>query len=280
MTTLQASTSSVQVGGNVTLTASLSPATVTGAVTFYSGSTAIGTANVNAGVATLTTAFVSAGNKALKATFAANASWETSTSNQVSLFVTGSTPDTVVLQVVPSSLFIGDSPTLTANISPAEATGTVTFFDGTSLIGSASVTGGAASFVDSLIASGSHSLTAVYSGDTAYISNTSSPEIVTVGNPGSTPTTTTLTLSEYVGYLEDTVTLTAKVNPPAATGQVDFYDNGVFLKSVTVSSGTAAWAQAFTQSYSNSITAVYDGDATYSQSTSNSQNLELSDNSD
>ena len=89
-----------------------------------------------------------------------------------------------------------------------------------------------------------------------------------------------LTLSEYLGYLGDTVTLTAKVTPPAATGQVDFYDNGIFLQSVVLSSGTAAWSQSFTQSYSNSITAVYDGDVTYSQSTSNSQNLELSDNSD
>jgi len=127
---------------------------------------------------------------------------------------------------------------------------------------------------------GALALTAVYSGDTTYLSNTSSPEAVSVGLPGSTATETTLTLSEYVGYLGDTVTLTAIVNPPAATGQVDFYDNGVFLESVVLSSGTAAWSQEFTQSFSNSITAVYDGDVTYSQSTSNPQNLELSDDSD
>jgi hypothetical protein len=280
MTTLQASTSSVEIGGSVTLTATLSPATVTGTVTFYSGSTAIGTANVNAGVATLNTTFASAGNMALKAIFATNASWETSTSNQVSLFVTGNTPDTVVLQVAPSSLFIGDSATLTANISPAEATGTVVFYDGTQAIGTSSVTAGIATYVNRFLVSGSRSLTAVYSGDTTYPSNTSSPAVVSVGIPGSTPTETTLMLSEYSGYLGDTVTLTAIVNPPAATGQVDFYDNGVFLQSVVLSSGTAAWSQAFTQSYSNSITAVYDGDAAYSQSTSNSQNLELSDDSD
>jgi hypothetical protein len=280
MTTLQASASSVAIGGSVTLTATLSPATVTGTVTFYSGSTAIGTANVNAGVATLNTTFANAGNMALKAVLATNASWETSTSNQVSLFVTGDTPDNVVLRVVPSSLFIGDSATLTANISPAEATGTVVFYDGTQVIGTSSVVAGMATYVDRFLVSGSQSLTAVYSGDTTYLSNTSSPVAVSVGIPGSTSTETTLTLSEYVGYLGDTVTLTAIVNPPAATGQVDFYDNGVFLESVVLSSGTAVWSQEFTQSFSNSITAVYDGDATYSQSTSNAQNLELSDNSD
>jgi hypothetical protein len=280
MTTLQASTSSVEIGGSVTLTATLSPATVTGTVTFYAGSTAIGTANVNAAVATLSTTFASAGNIALKAVFATNASWETSTSNQVSLFVTGNTPDSVVLQVDPSTLFIGYSATLMATVSPAQATGTVTFYDGTILLGSASVTGGTASLVHPFMVSGSQSLTAFYSGDTEYPASTSNPVLVNVGNPGSTSSTTTLTLSEYLGYLGDTVTLTANVNPSAATGQVDFYDNGIFLQSVVLSSGTAAWSQAFTQSYSNSITAVYNGDATYSQSTSNSQNLELSDNSD
>jgi hypothetical protein len=280
MTTLQASTSSVAIGGSIALTANLSPATATGTVTFYSGSTAIGTANVNGGVATLNTTFASSGKVALKAIFAANASWETSTSNQISLFVTGNTPDTVVLQVAPSPLFIGDSATLTANISPAQATGTVVFYDGTQMIGTSSVMAGVATYVKLFMVGGSQSLTAVYSGDTTYPSNTSSPVTLSIGNPGSTPNTTTLTLSEYIGYLGDTVTLTAKVNPPAATGQVDFYDNGIFLQSVVLSSGTAAWSQAFTQSFSNSITAVYDGDVTYSQSTSNSQNLELSDNSD
>jgi hypothetical protein len=279
MTTLQASTSSVAVGGSVTLTANLSPATATGTVTFYSGSTAIGTANVSVGVATLNTTFANSGKVVLKAIFAANASWETSTSNQISLFVTGNTPDTVVLQVAPSSLFIGNSATLTASISPAEATGTVVFYDGAQAIGTSPVVAGTATCVNLFMVAGSQSLTAVYSGDTNYPANTSSPVAVNVGDPGSTPTTTTLTLSEYSGYLGDTVTLTAQVNPPAATGQVDFYDNGIYLQSVELSSGTAAWSQPFTQSYSNSITAVYDGDATYSQSTSNSQNLELSDNS-
>ena len=279
-TNLTASTSATAIGGNVTLTANLIPATVTGTVTFYSGSTAIGTANVNAGVATLNTTFASPGNITLKAIFAGNSSWETSTSNQVSLFVTGNTPDTVVLQVSPSLLFIGYSATLTATVSPAAATGTVAFYDGGSPIGNCTVARGTCSIVNTFMSAGSQSLTTVYSGDTTYISNTSSPETLNVGNPGSTPTTTTLTLSEYGGYLGDTVTLTANVTPSAATGQVSFYDNGSFLKSVVLSSGTAAWSQPFTQSFSNSITAVYDGDVTYSPSASNAQILESGDNSD
>lgn len=279
-TTLTASTSSVAIGGSITLTANLTPAIATGTVTFYSGSTAIGTANVNAGVAALNATFASSGNIALKAIFATNASWETSTSNQVSLFVTGNTPDTVVLEVEPSSLFIGYSATLIANISPAEATGMVVFYDGTSLIGSASVTGGTASFLNTFMVAGSQSLTAVYSGDTTYASNTSNTVTLNVGNPGPTPTTTALTLSESSGWAGDSVTLTAYVNPPVATGQVDFYNNGILLESVVLSSGTAAWSKVFIQAGTYSITAVYDGDVTYASSTSNVQGLELSDNSD
>ena len=125
------------------------------------------------------------GKIALKAIFGGNSSWETSTSNQVSLFVTGDTPDTVVLQVGPSSLVIGDSATLTANISPAGATGTVVFYDGTQAIGTSSVVAGTATYVNLFMVAGSQSLTAVYSGDTTYPSNTSSPVAFNVEQSGT-----------------------------------------------------------------------------------------------
>jgi hypothetical protein len=279
-TTLKASTSATAIGDSVTLTANLTPVTTTGTATFYNGSTAIGTANVNTGVATLNTTFSASGNIALKAIFAGNSSWETSTSNQVSLFVTGDTPDTVVLQATPSSLIIGYSATLTANVSPITATGSVIFYDGSSVIGNCKVANGSCMLVNTFMAAGSQSLTAVYSGDTTYISNTSSAVTLQVSNPGPTPTTTALELSEYSGNIGDAVTLTAIVNPPDATGQIDFYDNGTLLASVVLTSGKAAWSQFFTQASENDIIAVYDGDTTYSSSTSSTQVLILYDNYD
>ncbi len=279
-TNLTASTSSIDIGGSVTLTAHLTPATATGSVTFFNGSTSIGTANVNAGVATLNTTFASSGQILLQAAFAGNASWEASASGKISLFVTGDTPSAVVMQIAPSSLVIGDFATLTANVSPVAATGTVVFYNGTSGIGNCTIAGGTCSFESIFNAAGSQSLTAVYSGDTTYISSTSSAVPLNVGNPGPTPSTTMLTLSEYSGYDGDWVTLTATVSPLAATGQVDFYDNGNWLASVPLSSGTAAWSQIFNEDGENSITAVYNGDATYSLSTSSTQNLYLSDPDD
>jgi Bacterial Ig-like domain (group 3) len=274
-TNLKASTNATAIGGSVTLTAALTPATATGAVTFYNGSTQIGTANVTTGVATLTTTFSVPGNTVLKAVFAASAAWETSTSNQVSLFVSGNTPSTVLLQAAPSSLVIGYSSTLTATVSPVVASGTVVLYDGTRAIDVTSVAGGTAVFVDTFLTAGPQSLTAVYSGDTTYVSSTSSPFILNVSNPGSAPTTTTLTLSEYSGYTGDSVTLRVNVNPSAATGQVDLYQNGTLLQSVVLSGGTAAWSQVFSQG--GTITAVYNGDTTYSPSTSSPQSLQLSD---
>jgi hypothetical protein len=279
-TGLQASTSSIAIGGSVTLTANLTPASITGTVTFYNGSTAIGTANVNAGAATLNTTFATAGNTTLKAVFAGNSSWETSTSNQLSLFVTGDTPSTVVLQVSPSSLIIGYSANLVATVSPAAATGTVNFYDGTQAIGLCTVAGGTCTFANTFMSAGSQNLTAVYSGDTTYVSSNSSPSQLQVSNPGPTPTATNLTLSEYSGYYGDFVTLTATVSPAAATGQVDFYDNGSLVGHAVVSSGKAAYSQAFYTDGENSITAVYEGDTTYSSSTSSAQILELSDPDD
>jgi len=117
-TNLRSSTLSTAIGDSVPLTATLTPATATGTVTFYNGSTLIGSANVNAAVATLSTTFASAGKNVLKAILAGNASWEASTSNSFSLFVTGDTPDTVVLQVVPSLLVIGYPATLWVTVSP------------------------------------------------------------------------------------------------------------------------------------------------------------------
>ncbi len=279
-TTLQASAASTAVGNSVTLTANLTPATASGTVTFYNGSAAIGTANVNAGVATLNTTFAVSGHINLIAIFAANASWESSTSNQVPLFVSGNTPDTALLQTAPFSVTVGYSATLTATISPAAATGTVSFYDGSVDLGSAPVQAGAAIFTTAFMTAGSQSLTAVYSGDTTYISNTSSPATLEVSSPGSTPTTTALALSESSGNAGDFVTLTATVLPIGATGQVNFYSNNALLGSAVLSGGKAAYSQAFSQAGNFQIVAVYEGDPTYASSTSASQDLVLYDQDD
>ena len=59
------------------------------------------------------------------------------------------------------------SVTFTATLS-AGATGTVTFMDGTTVLGPGTVSGSTASFSTSALSVGTHSITAVYSGDGNY----------------------------------------------------------------------------------------------------------------
>ena len=67
----------------------------------------------------------------------------------------------------------GYRPTLTAKVTPSLATGTVTFMDGTKKLGTATVSGGKATFKAPVLTRGTHSLKAVYGGSTVYLSSTS-----------------------------------------------------------------------------------------------------------
>ncbi len=278
---LQASTAATAVGDNVTLTASLTPAAATGSVTFYNGAASIGTSNVNAGTATLTTAFAAAGQLPLTAKFEANSSYAASTSNIVGLFVTGDTPSSVALQVSPTNPVLGDAVTLTASVSPAAATGSVNFYNGTTWIGSSTLSAGTASFFfpQFFMVAGPQNFTAVYSGDATYLSSSDAASI-TVGNPGSSPTVTALTLDGTSIYSGDFVTMTANVAPAAATGEVTFMNGNTPLGSALVSGGTAVFATAFNIDGTFNITAVYNGDPNYAASTSNVVVLNVYDNSD
>jgi len=81
--------------------------------------------------------------------------------------------------------------------SPGVApTGTVEFVDGTTIIGTGTITNGVASFVTSALAAGSHSITAVYTGGGNYTTSTSAAVVESVGDfsvaSGSASQTVTL----------------------------------------------------------------------------------------
>jgi hypothetical protein len=79
-----------------------------------------------------------------------------------------------------TTVSLGANVTLTATVSPASGsapapTGTVTFFDGATVLGAASVSAsGVASFITNSLAAGSNTITAVYGGDKNYRASTSS----------------------------------------------------------------------------------------------------------
>lgn len=76
---------------------------------------------------------------------------------------------------VPTAL-IGQSVTLTATVKPAglgTATGQVTFYDGTTVIGTSTLTGGSASLTVTNLANGTHGITAAYVGSSIFAGSTS-----------------------------------------------------------------------------------------------------------
>ncbi len=97
----------------------------------------------------------------------------------------GSTPSTTTLTASPTTVAVDATVTLTATVSPSAATGTVTFYNSSTSIGSADLSSGTASSSTSFSSTGTESLTASYSGDDTYASSTSSAITVTVTTTGS-----------------------------------------------------------------------------------------------
>jgi Bacterial Ig-like domain (group 3)/FG-GAP-like repeat len=190
--TLSSSATTSVVGNQITLTATLSPfsegtfSTNGETVTFYNGTTSIGTGMLSSGVAMLTTSSLPGGSDTLTAAYSGDGSFSASASGSVALTVS---PIVATLQLYSSAnpSAQGASITLTALLSPALVVGnypdgeTVTFYNGATVLGTGtlSVIGvGAANFemaslnVTSL-PNGIDNLTASYPGDGFYSAATS-----------------------------------------------------------------------------------------------------------
>ncbi|GAA2159360.1 S8 family serine peptidase [Pedococcus bigeumensis] len=74
----------------------------------------------------------------------------------------------------------GYRPTLTATVSPSAATGSVTFLDGSRVLGTAKVSAGKAVLKAPVLSKGTHKLTARYTASTAYAPSTSAAITVVV----------------------------------------------------------------------------------------------------
>jgi hypothetical protein len=152
-------------------------------VNFYDGATSIGSAPVSGGTAMLTTSSLPFGVNNITASYVGDANFNGSTSAILSQTVKALTTTSVVSS--PNPAVFGQPVTFTATVSPVAPgagapTGMVNFYDGATSIGSAPVSGGTASLTTSALAVGFHSITASYSGDTLFVSSTSSSITVPV----------------------------------------------------------------------------------------------------
>ena len=254
-------------GQGVTLTATLTPGGATGTVTFYDGTTSLGTGTVSGGTATLNVATLAVGTHAdMTAAYGGDGSYSGSTSPAYS-HVVNQASSTTSLTSAPNPSIFGQNVILTATVVPGGATGTVTFYDGTTSLGTGPVSGGTATLNVAVLTVGTHSgMTASYGGDGSYSGSTSTAHSHTVNQASST---TSLTSAPNPSTFGQNVILTATVLPGGATGTVTFYDGATSLGIGTVSGGTATLnISTLTVGTHPSMTAAYNGDASYSGSTS------------
>jgi hypothetical protein len=191
-------------------------ATPTGSVNFLVNGTVVGTSALSGGKATYTNSTLLAGTYSITAQYLGDASDSTSVSTATSETV-ATIPTTTVLT---SGITTGASPQVILvaavldNGAGPVPTGTVTFYNGNTVLGSAAVDStGAATITPSLALGANYSVDAVYSGDSEHGSSTSSAISIS-GTPvdfGVTVTPATVTMASSQNATV-TVTLTSNAN--------------------------------------------------------------------
>ncbi|MGB6974413.1 MAG: Ig-like domain repeat protein [Terracidiphilus sp.] len=247
----------------------------TGTITFKSGASTIGTAQLSsAGVAELQTETIPGGANNLTAVFPGDASFMTSTSAPVNLSVQPALTSPGLPTASPTNPAVGANVTfnvtMTTDSAGAAPTGTVTFINGTTTLGtvpltgtagsysqaSISLAGGTATFSTTSLPAGSDSVTAMYSGDSNYAGSGSNPVTVAVGStsgsisltgtnvtisaPGTTTgNTSTITVTPtggFTGAVALTATITASPAGALYTPTLSFGST----TPVTISGASAA----------------------------------------
>jgi hypothetical protein len=246
------------VGQQVTFTATINPA-ATGTVQFEDGTTVFATVPISGGSAAYSTSTLASGAHNITAIYSGDATYVGSQSSYFTQTVNAkaTTTTTLISSNNPSS--VGSPIFLTANVAPASATGSVQFLDGTTVVGTATISGGSAGITVTGLTQGTHSLTAVYGGDATDNGSTSAvvSEAIKL-NPGLFAIATSLNPS-VVGQQ---VTFTVTINP-AATGTVQIEDGSTVFATVPISAGSAAYSTSTLALGAHTITAIYSGDNTY-----------------
>jgi hypothetical protein len=223
---------------------------------------------VGVSTCSVTETATSAGSRTISASYPASAVHQSSGgSNQLTVNQAATT--TSAASSVNPSVF-GQPVTFTATVAvtapgAGALTGTVTFADGATALGTVPLSGATATFTTSALAAGAHAITAAYGGGTNFKSSTSAVLVQVVIKAGSA---TTLVSSLNPSILGQAVTFTATVGstPPGASGLVTFTDAGVTIGSAALVGGAAGFTTSTLAIGGHPIAAIYGGDGNFSAS--------------
>jgi len=264
-------------GSVVNFKASVVGLSPTGTVQFSDGGAnlsspvSLATSSEAVGTSSLDTSALAVGSHSIGATYGGNAqnaavAAEIPLLHQVIAAAPGASATTLA---GPSSSELGSEVVFTATVAGNSPTGSVQFRDGATNLGAAvPLVGGAATLRTGALAQGSHSITAVYSGDGSNTTSTSSAIAHTVA--GAIETTVTLASSGENSTLGGSVTFTATVTGTNPTGNVIFRDGATVIGTVALQNGVATLTVSSLGAGQHVVTAEYAGDGTNQAVTSTS----------
>ena len=277
-TSISANPNPVIAGATLKLTATVTVSTagagtgpITGTVGFYDGATLIGTGAVANGLATVSVTTLSVGTHNLTAAYGGNPNYGTSTSAALSEKVTIATSSTVIsTSINPSSADGSLTLTATATSNGGVPTGIVTFYDGSTSLGTATLTAGIAylTITGTQWTVGNHILTASYAGDPSDTPGVSAPltQVVVLATTNVTLTTSGSPLGVGATVI---FTATLKSSGGIPSGTVQFLDGAAVVGSGVLNAmGVATLSTAALTVGSHNITAAYAGDSFDAGSTS------------
>lgn len=295
-TTLTSSANPSTFFQTITLTATVTPATTgvgipNGQVTFLNGTTNLGTAALNAqGVATLQVNTLPVGTHSLTAVYQGATEFNTSTSAALTQTVSKGTT-TVALSSSANPVPSGQPITLTGIISPGSffmgqnaQTGTMTFFDGTTALGTVPLTqtsptpgpvSSSTGILTVTLSPGTHNITATYNGDSQWAASTSPPLVQVVQQQAATVQINSQRNPSALGQpvtIEVSVMLFLQSLPPnPGTGTVTLLINNVEIATQTLQNGFTLFTTSAFKAGANTVTGRYNGgnfapgSATYTQ---------------
>ena len=215
---------------------------------FFDGTESLGTAPLNGtGEASLPVTDLAVGSRSITAEYLGAATFGRSTSSPVARVVSKAST-TTGLSSTPNPSAANEDVTFTATIAVVAPgagvpTGTVTFKEGATVLGTAPVSGtGEAEFTTDALRVGSRSIVASYAGDARFGAATSAPvsQVVTgvaIGSTTGLSAPTTLIATQAFSL---TAEVTLIGSGGTATGDVEFYDGTRLLGSAQVrGDGTA-----------------------------------------